>query len=462
MIKKGMAVTGLTAALTLGTAFSAWAAAGWVQNNGQWQYQDNYGYIVKNEWQKGADGQWRYLNSSGYIASDTWVDDEYYVDSNGIMVTNGWLQINGSPYSDEGTSWYYFDAKGKTVKDGWKKIGSKWYYFDDGGLMLTGWVDQNQYYTQESGEMLTGWQLLDPPEDADYSSDMEEDYDPFALSEHDGRYWYYFKPNGKKMTPREEGGENGVVRIDKDYYCMNQDGALQYGWKNVTGDSGITGYKYFLSSGKMVTGWYAAEAPRDLSQSNGGVHWYYFNSKGVPKSDVDGVATVKDLITISGKIYLFNEFGNPVYGLRKVYLSENSGSDGEYTSYYFGRNENECWAHKGRQQVEEDSGETNTFYFNESGRGYTGVRDNSLYFVGKIQRAQDDKYEVVNVPGKNYGVLVNSSGKVMKNTTVKMSDGTRYKTNASGQVVKIGEDNVSNITGREPEEPDWTQDGWYY
>lgn len=458
MKKKGIAVAVLTAALALGASSSVWAAAGWVQNNGQWQYQDNYGYIVKNQWQKGADGKWRYLNSSGYIATDMWVDDEYYVDSNGIMVTDGWIRLDGSDYSD-GICWFYFDGKGKAVKEGWKKINNKWYFFDETGLMLTGWVDENQYYTNSDGEMLIGWQRLDPPEDVDYSQDSEEDYDPFSLAENDGQYWYYFKSNGKKLTPKEDGGENGVVRIDKDYYCMNMDGALQYGWKNVTGDSGITGYRYFLSNGKMVTGWYSAEAPRGMEHGDGEIHWYYFNSKGVPKADEDGTATVKDLITIGGKTYLFNEYGNPVYGLRKVYLNE--GNEGEYTSYYFGRNENECWAHKGRQQVQEDSGEVNTFYFTDAGRGYTGIRDNYFYYVGKVQAAQDDKYEIINMPGKDYGVLVNSSGKVLKNTTVKMSDGSRYKTGASGQVVKIDDQEVSNITGREPVEPDWTQDDWY-
>lgn len=458
MKKTKIAVLGITAALSAGTAFCSWAAAGWVQNNGQWQYQDNYGYIVKNEWQKGADGKWRYLNSSGYIAVDSWVDDDYYVDSSGIMVTDGWLKVNDAS-SDSGVIWYYFDGKGKAVKEGWKKINNKWYYFDDVGIMQTGWVDENQYYTQESGEMLIGWQQLDPPEDADYSGDMEDDYDPFALAENDGRYWYYFKSNGKKLTPKEDGGENGVVRIDKDYYCMNMDGALQFGWKNVTGDGGITGYKYFLPSGKMVTGWYSAEAPKGLDQSDGEIHWYYFNSKGVPKADEDGIANVKDLMNIGGKTYLFNENGNPVYGLRKVFLGD--GSDGEYTSYYFGKNENECWAHKGRQQVEEDSGESNTYYFNDSGRGYSGVRDNYLYFVGKIQCAEDDKYEVINVPGKDYGVLVNSSGKVMKNTTVKMNDGSKYKTGSTGQVVAIDGETVSNVTGREPVEPEWTREDWY-
>ena len=57
MKRKICAVLTLTAVLSAGAAVSAWAAAGWVQNNGQWQYQDRDGYIVRNEWQKGADGK---------------------------------------------------------------------------------------------------------------------------------------------------------------------------------------------------------------------------------------------------------------------------------------------------------------------------------------------------------------------------------------------------------------------
>lgn len=456
MKRKGMAVVGLTAALTIGAACSAWAAAGWVQNNGQWQYQDNYGYIVKNEWQKGADGKWRYLNSSGYIATDTWVDSEYYVDSSGIMVADSWLQVN-DPGSTNGVIWYYFGSNGKMITDGWKKINDKYYFFDGDGVMQTGWVDENNYYTVSSGEMVTGWQQLEAPEDADYTQE-DDDSDPFTLIESNGRYWYYFKSNGKKVTPKDDGGENGVVRIDGDYYCMNMDGAIMYGWRNVSGGSSITDYKYFLPSGKMVTGWYSAEPPKSLEEADGEVHWYYFNSKGVPKADEDGNPTTKDLLSIGGKTYLFNEWGNPVYGLRKVYTSTNGD---EFTSYYFGANENQCWAHTGKQQVEEDSGETSTFYFNASGRGYTGLNNGYLYYLGKIQTAQDDKYELINVPGKNYAVLVNTSGKVMKNSSVKMTDGSKYKTNSSGQVTQIDGEAVSGLTGRDPEEPEWTSDDGY-
>ena len=461
MKRKICAVLTLTAVLSAGAAVSAWAAAGWVQNNGQWQYQDRDGYIVRNEWQKGADGKYRYLDSSGYIAVSTWIDDEYYVGSDGIMVTDSWLREDCSSETDSGIAWYYFDSRGQAVKEGWKKIDDVWYYFDDVGVMQTGWVDENRYYTNENGQMLTGWQLLDPPEDVSYDEDDEEEYDPFTQADNDGKYWYYFKSNGRKVTPDEDSGnEYGTVRIDGDYYCMNSDGAMQYGWKNVEGGSSITSYKYFKSDGKMVTGWYSLAAPRGIDDSSDEIHWYYFNSKGVPKADEDGIPTKDDLLTINGKTYLFNNVGNPVYGLRKVYLGE-SEDESNYTSYYFGEDDNDCWAHSGKIKVEEDSGEENTYYFTSAGRGFTGIKDNYLYYVGKLQVAQNDKYELINVPGKDYAVMVNSSGKVMKSTTVKNSDGMKYKTNSSGQVIEIDEEEVSGVTGIDPEEPDYVTDDWY-
>ena len=461
MKRKICAVLTLTAMLSAGAAVSAWAAAGWVQNNGQWQYQDRDGYIVRNEWQKGADGKYRYLDSSGYIAVSTWIDDEYYVGSDGIMVTDSWLREDCSSETDSGIAWYYFDSRGQAVKEGWKKIDDVWYYFDDVGVMQTGWVDENRYYTNESGQMLTGWQLLDPPEDVSYDEDEEEEYDPFTQADNEGKYWYYFKSNGRKVTPDEDSGnEYGTVRIDGDYYCMNSDGAMQYGWKNVEGGSSITSYKYFKSDGKMVTGWYSLAAPRGIDDSSDEIHWYYFNSKGVPKADEDGIPTKDDLLTINGKTYLFNNVGNPVYGLRKVYLGE-SEDESNYTSYYFGEDDNDCWAHSGKIKVEEDSGEENTYYFTSAGRGFTGIKDNYLYYVGKLQVAQNDKYELINVPGKDYAVMVNSSGKVMKSTTVKNSDDIKYKTNSSGQVIEIDGEEVSGVTGIDPEEPDYVTDGWY-
>ena len=106
------------------------------------------------------------------MAVNSWTGDGYYVDSNGVMAADKWLEIgenmNGVDYGEK--HWYYFLSSGKVVTDTWKKINNKWYYFDTDGAMQTGWVDGDMYYCGDDGAAKTGWQKLPPPND-DYEND---------------------------------------------------------------------------------------------------------------------------------------------------------------------------------------------------------------------------------------------------------------------------------------------------
>ena len=88
MRKRGITVFALSMMLALGTASLTAYAEGWQQSGTDWVYYDSNNYKVTNEWKKGADGLWRYLNSQGVMAVNSWVDDEYYVDNNGIMAVS--------------------------------------------------------------------------------------------------------------------------------------------------------------------------------------------------------------------------------------------------------------------------------------------------------------------------------------------------------------------------------------
>ena len=44
------------------------------------------------------------------MATSTWVEDEYYVDANGIMYTDQWLKVTDE---DGNQVWYYFGSTGK-------------------------------------------------------------------------------------------------------------------------------------------------------------------------------------------------------------------------------------------------------------------------------------------------------------------------------------------------------------
>ncbi|MCI8516897.1 MAG: cell wall-binding protein [Hungatella sp.] len=452
MKRKRLLMLGISAALTLGTGITAWAA-GWATENGKWVYYDNSGYRVTNDWKKGADDQWRYLNNNGEMAMDSWAEDSYYVDANGIMVSGKWLKLRSNYNGEtEDEHWYYFMENGKAAMDTWKKINNKWYHFDSEGAMETGWIDDHMYYADENGA-LVGWHKLYPPEGE------EEDRDDFF--DDDGKVWYYFNSSGKKFVPDlSDGAEYGEKRIDGTYYCFNGNGVMQTGWvymgTSVAETGTIEDYRFYDKGGKAVTGWYSAEPPSSLGGYENDVEWFYFSKSGVPKfGPASGTATTKDFLRIGNKTYLFNEKGNPVSGLQKVYINE---SKGEYTSYYF--NEEDCTVEGGKMTIEEGDGSKTQFYFSTSGKGYTGVQNGYLYYMGKLQRAEDgSKYEVISVPNGNSHInyVVNNSGKIVKSTAgVKNSDGVKYATTTGGVLTKIDGESVSaDAVFREAEEPVW-------
>lgn len=107
-------------------------------------------------WVQNADGTWNYLNAEGNKvtgwlqspASGLW----YYMDANGVMMSNGWVQ--------DGGNWYLLNADG-SMATGWKYTGGAWYYLKptagNRGAMQTGWINDNGtwYYCNASGAMLS-------------------------------------------------------------------------------------------------------------------------------------------------------------------------------------------------------------------------------------------------------------------------------------------------------------------
>lgn len=442
MKKRDVLLMAATAVLAFGAVMTS-HAAGWTMEDGSWVYEDSSGYLVYNEWRRGADNMWRYLDGYGHMAVSSWVDEVYYVDENGIMVTGGWKELDSNPggYTDE-SHWYYFQENGKAVSDSWKKISGKWYHFDSDCQMETGWVDEDMYFCGEDGAAVTGWSKLYPPEDT------EEYWNSDPFYEGDGTYWYYFNSSGKKYVPTD-GSEYMEKRIDGAYYCFDSNGAMQTGWvaSEGSGDS-IGDYRFYGNDGKVVTGWYTAYPPEALASNyENEVEWFYFSSSGAPKVGTsNGTLTTSDFVRINNKSYLFNANGNPVYGLQIV---KAANSDEEYL-YYF--DEVTRTAVTGRKQIDEGDGTTATYYFASTGRGYTGVYSGSLYYMGKLQKAMEGaKYDMICVNERTY--LVNSAGRVVKNTSgTKDAYGTKYTTNSSGVVTKIDGVDFTGA-GREPDAP---------
>lgn len=448
MKKRGLAVLLLAVALTIGTAMTSYAD-GWAQENNSWVYLDSNGSKITQAWRRDADNLWRYLDANGRMAVSTWVEDVYFVDSNGIMVTDKWLKLT-PVNSSEAQYWYYFGDSGKMITNAWKKIDNKMYYFDDAGMLQTGWIDDT-YYCADDGVMRTGWHLIPPPdngEDDDY-------YDP-DFDSNDGKYWFHFSTTGKVTRSDKEYTEK---KIDDKYYCFRSDGAMQTGWRLVGEGSDIDSYKFYGSDGARKNGWIQLESPSDLpSDTAGDELWFYLDKNGVPKKgNKNGELSTQDIGTISGSPYLFNEYGNPLTGLYKIRI----GNTDQYTTVY--GDPSKYTLATGTRTIEESDGTKTSFFFSESGstkgHGFSGVKNNYLYYMGKRQKADTGmRYSLISIPKSNDSgyttYVVNTSGTIQKSKTVKDSDGTKFKTNGSGVLTHIN-DEASDGGYNPPQEPNY-------
>ena len=458
-MKKRILICALAAAIAAGAAMTSFAG-GWQKSGSEWTYVEDSGKTATNVWKKGADNQWRWVNSRGVMATNSWADGEYYVDGDGKIITSQWKKLSKKDGSSSTMYWYYFGNSGKCLSDGWAKINGKYYYFNDDGEMQTGWVDSRNYYNGSDGAMKVGWAYCEDPD-----KDDDDDDGPYVDSPNDGgdSHWFYFESSGKKYEPGSTSNGYGLKKIDGYYYCFNEDGEMQTGWVYVK-DAGnsFKSYRYCGDDGKVKTKW-AMLTPPDGEDDDLGLdygtdeEWYYFDSKGVPEvgPDADNAST-SNLKKINGITYLFNEKGNPVYGLRKLQI----GKTGTYSAYFFGADKATSSVQTGTGNVEEADGSTHEYYFQTNsstkGRGFTGVHENKLYYMGRLQTAENDSYRIVAVGGNHY--IVNRSGKVQKKDTVKIG-GVKYKTNSTGAIYQVdGASGNGGDAAEEPTEPNFWED----
>ena len=71
MNKMKLAVLAAAAVMTAGmTAVTSWAAEGWSKQKNTWVYYDSQGYLIRDEWKKGADKQWGYRTGDGVMGGE--------------------------------------------------------------------------------------------------------------------------------------------------------------------------------------------------------------------------------------------------------------------------------------------------------------------------------------------------------------------------------------------------------
>lgn len=443
----------MTALMALALTIMTYAY-GWTSENGVWVYYDQSGNKVTNSW-KSSSGEYYYLDGYGNMVTNSFIDDRYYVDSDGKMVTSKWRWMDDA--------WYYFDANGLMAQSARKQISGKYYYFGDDGKMLTGWIqveDDWYYYDPSDGHMFTSrWAQLAPASDMVLNTDRISNYRGMYDTDSDtSTYWFYFQPSGR-ISRAEDGEDYKEYIIGSQRYAFDADGKMRVGWVRLDSSASpvISGYKYynddtaFGTYGAAHVGWLSAYPPIDSGTALGTeVVWYYFNSRGVPyyteNSSTNSEETLNanlKRISKNNKVnsYLFNEYGNPVYGLRRV--TRNNGS--EDTSMYFGTKEESCLQY-GETKITEGDGTVSDYGFNSLGYGITGVYKGKLYYKGKLQKAKSpSSYAYIEVNNTVY--LVDKSGNLKKSHNLSLYE--RYKEQGSTRQYEL--EYVSDASGKKIE-----------
>ena len=515
---KVVAVASAAALLAIGASMTSFAATGWVEEDGQWYFYDKDGNRVEDEWKKSGDN-WYWLDSEegGAMAVDKLVeddDDTYYVDGNGVMVTNTWVKVVNEDQDDDDDPaeyhYYYMQSNGKTYKGNGtsvskKTIDGKRYAFDEDGVMLYGWVTETgtmangedewsgsdvKYYFGgwEDGSMKTGWQKITVHDNEDGKDD---DYD----------YWFNFKSNGER---RAHANADDTWKSNSRYYHFDERGVMVYQWFETatTNSASASNWAYFSSpeDGARVTkGWFKVVAPTEdnsflesdatfatKDSNDESERWYYSDSKD------DGLV-VGEIKKIKGKYYGFwpddgVKGGRMLIGRCALEMNKEDGSKidkvimddmdsddlddfmdtygtksqeetGIYL-YYFGDDADSDGSMKtGSVSVNLD-GDSYNFLFKKTGaadsrgRGVNGVDDGKyIYKYGqKVKADSDDKYTLVYANGN-----INDSNVVVEdfdNADIKGIDGVK----AFDLAAKDGsdEDNLRGYHGFGT-----AQDGWY-
>ena len=490
---KLVAVLSAAALLAMGASMTSFAA-GWERDDdGTWHYYDSEDEMVYDEWAKDG-SNWYYLDEDGNMLIDSWVDDEYYVGEDGAMLVNEWKKTYADEDMDDpdedGEHWYYFGSKGKKVVDDTRKINGRTYLFDEDGEMQYGWQEDDNgngyYYGGEDEGWRTENQWLWLERSGLVDEDEDEQKQLFGCTEDeenmcDDEGWYWFQSSGKVYNGASKKKINGK------YYMFNKHGQMLYEWINNsqavthgsnsqldnetlrdTASASDMLYYNVVEDGSRGNGWQELDGSISMDTDND-TDWYYIDdgemlhaSNVINGSDYatydedrEPVFRMRDKVKESGnKYFCFNENGQMQTGLQ--YIKDAGGF------FYYDEN---GYQKDGRVTSIECDDDDYTFYFNTSngknGLGYTGEKDNYLYFNGKRLEADDD-YRFYYVADKVY--LVNTKGKIQKAKDGKDYDDIENKAYNGNEEVTVKTNNkgvVESIDG-EPIEgiikgiADWT------
>ncbi len=403
-MKKQTKVLVAAAMLTLGASFSSLAAikdATWTQTEDGWMAYDNKNeeQIAENWVLSGGKEYW--IGDDEYIEENVWVEGTdnneghwLYAREGGLKTINRWQEVYAYDDEDEeadGPSWYYFDAKGRMLKNTKLAYNDNTYFFGADGKMLTGWIEKttvdgktvyqaaeedsapkNVYYTNEDGALQKSlWLNVFP-----YGTDADEK--DWYVGEDEVYYW--LNTSGQPQTGKKD--------IDGLTYFFGNDAKMLSGWVGTEGNgyfeleadgiekavSEVTTVYHTNSIGYADKNeWEKIEAPNTDDE-----YWYWFDKNGKvykpEATEAIGLVTFKngeldaelgEAFTatesnaaekkIDGVKYLFNNEGQMQTGL--LYKGTDSNA-----IYYYGT-EDQGAMQTGSKLIEDAEGYTFWFYF---------------------------------------------------------------------------------------------------
>lgn len=241
---------------------------GWVEDGNHWFYLNEDGTMAQGkledngktyymDWNNGEmvvdcleyfDGGYKIIGADGAVVTTPgwhWVKDQgwFYLDGNGAMVKNDWVQ--------SGNTWYYMDNTGRMCTDTWKTIDGQKYYFGAEGAMVTGW-----YNTRPEDPTSSYWVCCDS---------NGHPVDGWVQS---GASWYYIN-NGKMVSNQY------IVWGNLSNGTQGYKVSSSYSHNDTTQQRGY----YMAADGHMVTGWYGWDTFNDLGYKSS-TTWRYANGSG--------------------------------------------------------------------------------------------------------------------------------------------------------------------------------------
>ena len=204
--------------------------------------QDNTASAANVGWQKDARGVWHYYTKDSKLVTNSWVGD-YYLDYNGNMATNRW--INNQYYVGNDGKW----IKNYTLpkKQGWIKESGVWYHYVNNIPTRNKWV--GDYYLGSNGVMATNaW--VD-----------------------NGRYYVGIDGAWVKDAKKEEPKKQGWVKENGIWYHYEKGVMTRNAWKGDywLGSNGVMATNAWVDNGRYyvgVDGAWVKDAKKETSTSN--------------------------------------------------------------------------------------------------------------------------------------------------------------------------------------------------